>query len=84
MCTYRTERIDIEGSGKGTAGWFALRRASVYFDHPVHAFAEHTLNIDFLDPRAGPAARVAVELDRTSAAELAYAILRTLESTLDP
>lgn len=83
MCTYRTERVDIEGSGKGTTGWFGLRNASVYFDHPVHAGAEHTLNIDFLDPHAGPAARVAVELHRESAAKLAHAILRTLESAPD-
>jgi hypothetical protein len=55
----------------------------VYFDHPVHAPADHTLNIDFLDPGAGPAARVAVELGRDSAAALAHAILRTLESAPD-
>lgn len=83
MCTYRTEKIDVEGSGKGAGGWFSLENASVYFDHPVHAPAEHTLNIDFLNPGAGPAARVAVELDRSSAEELAHAILRTLESTPD-
>lgn len=83
MCTYRTERIVVEGSGKGASGWFALRNASVYFDHPVHAAPDHTLNIDFLDPAAGPSARVAVELGRESAAELARAILVTLESTPD-
>ena len=83
MCTYQTERIDVQGSGKGAAGWFALRHAQVYFDHPVHARDEHTVNIDFLDPAGGPAARVAVELGRESAAELARAILHTLESTPD-
>ena len=83
MCTYRTERIDIAGSGKGAGGWFALHNASVYFDHPVHAAADHTLNVDFLNPQAGPAARVAVELDRESAAELAHAILRILAATPD-
>jgi hypothetical protein len=83
VCTYRTEQIDVEGSGKGAGGWFSLENASVYFDHPVHAPAEHTLNIDFLNPAAGPAARVAVELDRSSAKELAHAILRTLESAPD-
>jgi hypothetical protein len=80
VCTYRTERIDVRGSGKGAGGWFALRQASVYFDHPVHALDEHTVNIDFLDPTGGPAARVAVELSRESAAELAHAILRTMAS----
>jgi hypothetical protein len=84
MCTYQTERIDVRGSGKGAAGWFALRNAQVYFDHPVHALDEHTVNIDFLDPAGGPSARVAVELGRESAAALAQAILRTLESVPDP
>jgi Family of unknown function (DUF6295) len=74
MCTYLTENVDVEGSGKGTAGWFALSQATVYFDHPQHAQAEHTLNIDFLNPRGGPAARVAVELTAQSARALAAAI----------
>jgi Family of unknown function (DUF6295) len=80
MCTYLTENIDVEGSGKGTAGWFALSRASVYFDHPQHAPAEHTLNIDFLNPEQGPAARVAVELTAQSARALATAIESALAS----
>jgi len=74
MCTYLTEKLDVEGSGKGAAGWFALSQATVYFDHPQHARAEHTLNIDFLDPQQGPAARVAVELTAQSARALAAAI----------
>jgi hypothetical protein len=74
MCTYLTETVDVEGSGKGTAGWFALSQATVYFDHPQHAAAEHTLNIDFLNPGQGPSARVAVELSAASARALAAAI----------
>jgi Family of unknown function (DUF6295) len=74
MCTYLTENIKITGSGKGTAGWFALSDAAVYFDHPVHAAAEHTLNIDFRNPGKGASARVAVELTAESARELARAI----------
>ena len=73
MCTYLTENVDVEGSGKGTAGWFALSQATVYFDHPQHAQAEHTVNIDFLNPQDGPAARVAVELTAQSARALAAA-----------
>ena len=78
MCTYLTEKVDVEGSGKGTAGWFGLTEASVYFDHPQHARAEHTLNIDFLNPEQGPSARVAVELTAESARALAAAIEATL------
>jgi Family of unknown function (DUF6295) len=74
MCTYTTEKIDITGSGKGVAGWFALSDATVYFDHPVHAMAEHTLNIDFRNASQGPAARVAVELTAESARALVVAI----------
>jgi len=74
MCTYVTEKVAVEGSGKGPVGWFPLTEASVYFDHPQHAPAEHTLNIDFLNPSQGPSARVAVELTAASARALAAAI----------
>ncbi len=80
MCTYLTEKIGVTGSGKGPAGWFALSNASVYFDHPQHAQAEHTLNIDFLNPGQGPSARVAVELTGESARALARAIQVTLDA----
>ena len=36
MCTYQTEKLAVNGSGKGPAGWFSLSSATVYFDHPVH------------------------------------------------
>ncbi len=74
MCTYVTEHVALSGSGKGPQRWFHLTDASVYLDHPVHANAVHTLNIDFLNPEAGPAARVAVELSPELARELAAAI----------
>jgi hypothetical protein len=74
MCTYSTEQIKISGSGKGAAGWFSVSDATVYYDHPVHAMAEHTLNIDFANPGRGPSARVAVELTAESARALAAAI----------
>jgi len=75
MCTYHTEHVELAGSGKGPEGWFSLNKASVYYDHPVHAPGEHTVNVDFLNTSLGPAARVAVELDPTCARELARAIL---------
>jgi hypothetical protein len=79
MCTYLTERLQVAGAGKGASGWFRLTEASVYFDHPVHASPEHTVNIDFLNPADGPSARVAVELEAESARALAQAILTTLD-----
>ena len=80
MCTYQTEHVAVSGSGKGGSGWFPVAKATVYFDHPVHAPADHTLNIDFLNPALGPSARVAVELDPASARALAEAILTSLET----
>jgi hypothetical protein len=80
MCTYLTETIPVSGSGKGSAGWFRLTDATVYFDHPVHALADHTLNIDFANPSRGPASRVAVELTAASARELVAAIEAALAS----
>jgi Family of unknown function (DUF6295) len=79
MCTYQTERVVVRGSGKGPSGWFSLTDATVYLDHPVHAPADHTLNLDFLNPDRGPGARVAVELHPDSARALAEAILSTLD-----
>lgn len=80
MCTYITEKLTAEGSGKGAEGWFELTESTVYFDHPVHADAEHTLNIDFRNPGRGAGARVAVELSADTARALAEAILRTLDA----
>ncbi len=80
MCTYQTTTLSVRGSGKGAQGWFSASDASVYFDHPVHASADHTLNIDLINPSLGAGARVAVELDASSARALAEAILDTLET----
>jgi Family of unknown function (DUF6295) len=81
MCTYATVKTIIDGSAKGPdSSWFHVTDGTVYFDHPVHAMAEHTLNIDFADPANGPSARVAVELTAASARELAAAIQAALES----
>ncbi len=84
MCTYQTELLEVSGSGKGAGGWFPLERAMVYFDHPVHAAAEHSLNVDFLSPTRGPAARLAVELDPVAARELARTILAVLDRVEAP
>ena len=82
MCTYATVKTTVEGSAKGQGGsWFHITDGTVYFDHPVHAMAEHTLNIDFVNPAQGPSARVAVELTAASARELVAAIEAALAST---
>jgi len=80
MCTYLTEHLDVEGSGKFADGWSAMHNATVYFDHPVHAMAEHTVNIDFFSHADAGGRRIAVELTAASARQLAAAIERTIAS----
>ncbi len=74
MCTMIVKQVDIDGSGKGTAGWFAVRQANVSYDHPFSAPLEHALNIDFVNEAQGLGARVAVELTVESARTLVEAI----------
>jgi hypothetical protein len=79
MCTHYTAHASVEGSAKGPgSSWQAITGTTVYFDHPVHAMADHTLNIDFAVAEAGPGARVAVELTAASARSLVAAIEEAL------
>ena len=79
MCTMIAERVQIEGSGKGTSGWFRVTQANVSYDHPFDAPMEHALNIDFVNEDRGPGARVAVELSEESARALVETILDVLD-----
>lgn len=84
MCTYITVKTDIAGSAKGPGGtWFRVSDAAAYFDHPVHAMAEHTLNVDLTDPSAGPDRRIALELTASSAQRLVAAIQEALDAAPD-
>ncbi len=78
MCTYLTTTEPVAGTGLGAKGWFPIREAVVYFDHPQEAPVEHALCIDFRAAGADPSERVAVELDARSARVLAESILATL------
>lgn len=79
MCTMIVEKVDVEGSGKGTSGWFKLEKANVSYDHPFNASYEHALNIDFVNEALGPSARVAVELSEQAARDLVRTILAVLD-----
>jgi hypothetical protein len=68
------KKVNIDGSGKGTSGWFTLNQANVSYDHPFHISREHALNIDFVNEGLGPGARVAVELSESAARCLVDAI----------
>jgi hypothetical protein len=74
MCTMIVTQVKIDGTGKGTSGWFTLAEANVSYDHPFNAPFEHALNIDFVNEALGPGARVAVELDVAAARTLVAAI----------
>ncbi len=78
MCTMIVKQVEVEGSGKGVAGWFTVRQANVSYDHPFHAPQEHALNIDFVNEAQGPGARVAVELTVESARNLVETIQAVL------
>ena len=78
MCTMIVKKVNINGSGKGTNGWFSLDQASVSYDHPFHMAQEHALNIDFVNEELGPGARVAVELSAPAARNLVAAIQEVL------
>ena len=78
MCTYVTENLPVSGSAKGATGWIRVTDATVYYDHPVHALADHTLNIDLRRPADGVAARLGIELTADSARSLAETILAVL------
>lgn len=79
MCTNIVEKTDLSGSAKGASGWFALDKAYVAFDHPLHAPLNHALTLDFVNEASGIGARVAVELDADSARRLARSILAAVD-----
>lgn len=79
MCTMITQKVKMDGSGKGQQGWFQLQQANVSYDHPFDAPFEHSLNIDFVNEAHGPSARVAVELSHSAARELVRTILAVLD-----
>jgi hypothetical protein len=78
MCTMISESTPIQGSGKGAAGWFALSRATVGYDHTTHMPQEHALLLDFANPSLGVDARVAVELSLASG----RALIAQLQATI--
>lgn len=79
MCTMIADKLPLGGSAKGPQGWFSLDHAYVGYDHPTHAPYEHALTLDFVCEASGPGARVAVELSRQDARQLAEGILAALD-----
>lgn len=80
MCTLIMDKIAVNGSAKGMAGWFEIDHLYVGYDHPTHADFEHALTLDFVNEAADPGARVAAELPRDVARRLAERILAALDA----
>jgi hypothetical protein len=78
MCTYISNMAEVIGAGKGAEGWFRVTEATIGYDHPTFADADHAILIDFTSHDAGLSARVAVELDLESG----RALLETLSETI--
>jgi Family of unknown function (DUF6295) len=80
MCTYFTVTSPVKASVKGpNSPWFTATQAVVYFDHPSHHVASHTVNIDFAVPDSTRGERVALELAPADA----RALIAALEQALD-
>ena len=80
MCTMIAQQLKVNGSGKEGGNWIHIDQASVSYDHPYDMPLEYSLNLDFTN-QAG--ARVAVELDATSArnlVEVIQAVMRQAEA----
>ena len=70
---------EVNGSGKGAAGWFPISRANVGYDHATHSQLDHALLLDFVNPNLGAGARVAVEMDIASG----KALIAQLQAAID-
>ncbi len=79
MCSWIVQTAEVSGSGKSADGWIPLTKANVCYDHPAHAFMEHSVNIDFVNEKGGLGDRIAVELSAESARQLVTAIIAALE-----
>jgi hypothetical protein len=75
MCTTIGSSAAIAGSGRGSQGWFRFDRVWLSYDHPFHAPVEHAVSIDFVGGSSPGGDRVAVELTRESARQLALDLL---------
>jgi hypothetical protein len=80
MCTNIAMSTAVTGGGKGAEGWFPVTQACVGFDHTTYLRQEHALLLDFVNPQAGPGARVAVELDLASARALVAQLQAAIEA----
>ena len=85
MCTGLVQKAKVTGAGKSPDGWFKLDELNVMYDCTYHTSAPQGVNIEFVNEKEGPGARVAVELTPKSAMDLVHAIMESLYSAgIDP
>lgn len=82
MCTMIAKQVNISGSGKASAGWIKVNRASVSYDHPFDMPLEYSLNLDFTSQAGSPSDRVSVELDAESAMNLVETIQEVMRQAV--
>ena len=79
MCTMIIEKTKVQGSGKGSKGWFKFSQANVSFDHPTHLHMDYSINIDFIEEVQENNKRIAIELTPESAKNLIDTISESLK-----
>ena len=80
MCTAQTEHVSLDAHGRGQSDWTHLSSAVVYYDHPVRATSDHAVVLDLRNDGGSHSSRVVLEMSAASAAALARAIDRVLNS----
>ncbi|MHC4094166.1 MAG: DUF6295 family protein [Planctomycetota bacterium] len=80
MCSWIVEKANVSGTGKGPNGWFDMRQANVYYDHPYKAPMDHALIIDFVEDPEKAGNRVSVEMSAESAQRLIACIQSALST----
>ncbi|MFL2764295.1 MAG: DUF6295 family protein [Dehalococcoidia bacterium] len=83
MCTMLIEKTKVQGSGKGSKGWFKFSQANVSFDHPSHLHIDYSINIDFIQEVGENNKRIAIELTPESAKNLIETISKSLRKGSD-
>lgn len=79
MCTMIASKFPFKGHAKGPDGWFPVEQIYLGYDHPAHSASEHAVLMDLANEDLGTEFRIAVELSREAASELAYLLLDIVE-----
>ena len=80
MCEFgQVTRVALKGSARTSGGWCELDDAQVYHDHFIRANVAEGIVLDLFVPGTQDRVNVCLELDASSARQLAGALLATVE-----